>query len=80
MRSVGLALGAYPWYYGGPGYYDYYGPAYDSDPYWDYGDVQPPPAPQAGAPAASTPPSQACGSWSWRADQNRYVWVPAACG
>ncbi len=73
--GLGLALGAYPWYYGGPGYYGYYGygvPAYYA---YDYG---PPPVDYGPPPDAVAPP-QACGAWSWVAQQNRYVWVPAAC-
>jgi len=70
--GLGLAF-ASPWYYGwgpywgypyGPWGYDYYG--------YDYG---PPPPPAPGA----TPPPQACGAWNWRADLNRYVWVPTPC-
>ena len=71
--GLGIALGAYPWHpYGGPAYYGY-GPSYSS--YYDYG---PPPPVYADAPVASGP-ALACGAWSWIADQNRYLWVPAAC-
>lgn len=59
--GLGLALGAYPWYYD-------YGPAYGYYP--DYAYDAPPPA------AAVQPAPSACGSWSWDAGANRYNWVP----
>jgi hypothetical protein len=76
--GFGLGLGfASPWYYGwGPYWDDYYGPWGYGPGYYGYGgDYGPPPPPAPGA----TPPPQACGSWNWRADQQRYVWIAAPC-
>jgi hypothetical protein len=72
--GFGLGL-ASPWYYGwGPYWDDPYGPWGDGDyDYYGWGPPPPPPAPGAG------PPPPACGSWNWRSDLNRYVWVPASC-
>ncbi len=73
--GLGLAF-ADPWFYDGwwgPGYWGWGYPyaAWGYDPY----DDGPPPPPAPGA----APPPPSCGSWNWRADLNRYVWVPAAC-
>lgn len=78
--GLGLAF-ADPWFYDGWWGPDYWGPGYWGWGYpyaaWGYDgdDYGPPPPPAPGA----APPPPACGSWNWRPDLNRYVWIPAPC-